>query len=162
MNNLAIEYDRDFNAWIQQQIILLKQGRVNEIDVEHLIIELEDMGKSNLRELESRLVILMAHLLKWQFQLKQLSELWEKFKGSSWQQSIIEQRYKINRLLKENPSLKSHIQDAMVNAYPDAIELATRETQLPSSTFPNKCPYTIEQLLNDDFYPDEILERRVR
>jgi hypothetical protein len=155
MNNLATEYDRDFDGWIQQHIVLLKQGRVNEIDVEHLIIELEDMGKSNLRELESRLVILMAHLLKWQFQLKQLNELWEKFKGSSWRQSIIEQRYKINKLLKANPSLKAHLQNAMMSAYPDAIELATRETQLPSSTFPNECHYTIEQLLDDDFYPNE-------
>ncbi|OQW95242.1 MAG: hypothetical protein BWK79_03070 [Beggiatoa sp. IS2] len=155
MKDLVTEYDRDFNAWIQQHITLLKQGRVNEIDVEHLIIELEDMGKSNLRELESRLVILIAHLLKWQFQLKQLNELWEEFKGNSWQQSIIEQRYKINKLLKTNPSLKSHVQDAIVNAYPDALEIAIDETGLPQSTFPESCSYTAEQLLDKTFYPDK-------
>ncbi len=155
MSNLATEYDRDFNAWIQQHITLLKQGRVNEIDVEHLIIELEDMGKSNLRELESRLVILIAHLLKWQFQLKSLNELWEKFKGSSWQHSIIEQRYQINKLLKTNPSLKSHLQDAIVKVYTDALEIAVDETGLPQSTFPENCPYTVEQLLDKSFYPNE-------
>lgn len=90
MDNLATEYDKDFNGWIQQQIALLKQGKIDEIDIEHLIIELEDMGKSTVRELESRFVILIAHLLKWQFQLTQLTEIWQKFKGSSWQSSIIE------------------------------------------------------------------------
>jgi uncharacterized membrane protein YidH (DUF202 family) len=76
MSNLATEYERDFNAWIRQHITLLKQGRVTEIDVDHLIIELEQMGKSNLRELESRFIILIAPLLKWQFQFQQLTDRW--------------------------------------------------------------------------------------
>jgi hypothetical protein len=154
MNNLATEYDRDFDAWIQQHITLLKQGRVNEIDIEHLIEELEDMGKSNKREIFSHLKILIAHLLKWQFQLNQLSELWEKFKGSSWQQSIIEQRSQIIDQIEESPSLKRQLPESVVKAYPKAVELAVRETGLPRSTFPNSCPYTIEQLLDENFYPD--------
>jgi len=67
MNKFAKIYDSDFNAWIQTQIHLLKQGRTSELDVAHLIEELEDMGKSNVRELESRFIILITHLLKWQF-----------------------------------------------------------------------------------------------
>jgi hypothetical protein len=153
MSNLATEYDRDFDSWIQQHITLLKQGRVNEIDVEHLIEELEDMGKSNPRELENRFVILIA-LLKWQFQLKRLSEKWQEFDGRSWQQSIIEQRSQIHKLLKNVPSLKKHTQNAVVGAYPDALELAVDETGLPESTFPSSCPYTIEQLLDKKFYPE--------
>jgi hypothetical protein len=154
MSNLATEYDRDFDSWIQQHITLLKQGRVNEIDVEHLIEELEDMGKSNPRELENRFVILIAHLLKWQFQLKRLSEKWQEFDGRSWQQSIIEQRSQIHKLLKNIPSLKRYTQNAVIEAYPYALKIAIKETQLPSSTFPDDCPYTIEQLLDDDFYPE--------
>jgi hypothetical protein len=154
MNNLTIEYDRDFDSWIQQHITLLKQGRVNEIDVEHLIIELEDLGKSNLRELENRLIILIAHLLKWQFQLKQLAERWQEFEGRGWRKTIIEQRLQIHKLLKNIPSLKTHLQDSIVEAYPYAVELAVRETKLPLSTFPNQCPYVIGQLLDHEFYPE--------
>jgi len=154
MSHLATEYERDFHAWIQQHIALLKQGRFSEIDAEHLILELEDMAGRDRDELVSHLIILIAHLLKWQFQLKQLSELWEKFKGSSWRQSIIEQRNEILRQLRKKPSLKSYIHDAIVEAYPDAVRLATKETQLPQSTFPHECAYTLEQLLDDDFYPD--------
>lgn len=152
-NNLATEYERDFAAWIQQHINLLKQGKVNEIDVEHLILELEDMGKSHLRELESRLIVLIAHLLKWQFQLQQLTEKWQEFEGKSWRKTIIEQRLHIRKLLENMPSLKARVQDVVKTAYPYAVELATDETGLPKSTFPNVCPYTFEQLLDKTFYP---------
>lgn len=152
MSKLATEYERDFNAWIQQHITLLKQGRVTEIDVEHLILELEEMGKSHLRELESRFIILIAHLLKWQFQLKQLTNKWQEFEGKSWRQSIIEQRLQIRKQLTNTPSLKSHLQDIVSTAYPYSVELAIDEISLPEATFPNECPYTLEQLLDKTFY----------
>jgi hypothetical protein len=154
ISSLAAEYERDFNAWIQQHITLLKQGRVNDIDVEHLILELEDMGKSNLRELESRFIILITHLFKWQFQLKQLTDRWQEFEGKSWKQTIIEQRLQIRKQLKNTPSLKSHLQNIVIEAYPYSVELATDETGLPESTFPNECPYGLEQLLDKTFYPN--------
>lgn len=154
MSDLTTEYERDFDAWIQQHITLLKQGRVNEIDVEHLILELEDMGKNNFRELESRLIVLIAHLLKWQFQLKQLVERWQEFDGRSWRKTIIEQRLQIRKQLENVPSLKSRFQDTVTAAYPYAVELATDETGLSETTFPNECPYTLEQLLDKTFYPD--------
>jgi len=152
--SLALEYDRDFDAWIQQHIALLKQGRVTEIDVEHLIEELEDMGRSNRRELVNRFIPLIAHLLKWQHQYKQLQERWDSFTGGSWKGTIIEQRVKIAKLFKQNPSLKSNLQDAISEAYPDALDIAMNETDLPKSTFPDSCPYTIDQLLDRKFYPD--------
>jgi len=154
MNNLVAEYDRDFDAWIQQHIALLKQGKVNEIDVEHLIEELEDMGRSNKRELSSHFKILIAHLLKWQFQLRQLSNYRESWQGGSWQTTIVEQRFQIIDQLEESPSLKRQLLESAIKAYPKAVELAVKETGLAKSTFPNKCPYTIEQLLDENFYPD--------
>jgi len=153
MSNLATEYERDFDAWIQQHIALLKQGRVNEIDVDHLIEELEDMSKSDKRELTSRFKILIAHLLKWQFQLYQLSNYRESWQGGSWQATIVEQRSEIVDQLEQSPSLKRQLSESVMKAYPKAIEIAVDETGLPKSTFPETCPYTIEQLLDRKFYP---------
>jgi len=138
-------YEYDFNEWIVQQIALLKQGRTNEIDAIHLITELEEMGKSHLRELESRFIILIAHLLKWQFQPNQQS--------SSWRGSINEQRLQLSRLLRKTPSLKSELTHAVTEVYRDALELAIDDTGLAASTFPTTCPYSIEQLLDKTFYP---------
>jgi hypothetical protein len=101
-------YEKDFLAWTQQQSELIRQGRWQEVDLDHLIEELEDMGKSNHRELESRLVVLLAHLLKWEFQLNQLEDQWREFDGRSWRKTIIEQRVQIERLLEDRPSLSSH------------------------------------------------------
>ena len=145
MNTLALEYEQDFQGWINQHITLLKTGKVNELDVEHLIAELEDMGKSNVRELESRFVILIAHLLKWQFQVDK--------QNSGWRGSIIEQRVQILRLLRKIPSLKRELPNAVSDAYTDALCLAIDETGLPKKTFPLACPYSLEQLLDKTFYP---------
>ncbi len=144
MNSSSL-YEQDFNAWISAQIHLLEQGKVNEIDILHLIDELADMGKSHLNELENRFVVLIAHLLKWQFQADKQS--------SSWRGSISEQRIQIGRLLRKNPSLKTKMQAAINDAYPDALELAIEETQLNKKVFPENCPYTTEQLLDKQFYP---------
>jgi hypothetical protein len=153
MNNAEL-YEHDFNAWIHNQISLLKAGKTNEIDIEHLIEELEDMGKSNLRELESRFIILIAHLLKWQFQLATLETQWQDFEGKSWRKTIIEQRTQLLYLLKKVPSLKQKLQNAVTEAYLEAVMLAVKESKLSKSIFPTDCPYTIEQLLDDDFYPE--------
>lgn len=152
--NLKLEYEQDFHQWIEHHITLLRDGRLNEIDVEHLIEELEGMAGRDRNELVSRLKILIAHLLKWQFQLQQLSERWKEFDGRSWQRSIIEQRSEIADQLENIPSLKNNLNELIALAYPKAVKLSVKETKLPSSTFPRDCPYTIEQLLNDDFYPE--------
>ena len=147
-------YEQDFYAWVNLQITLLKAGKNHEIDTQHLIEELEEMGKSNVRELESRFIILIAHLLKWQFQLTSLSIQWQDFEGKSWRNTIIEQRVRILRLLRKIPSLKHELNNAVADAYPDALSLASKETKLSEATFPATCPYTIAQLLDDNFYPN--------
>lgn len=146
-------YDKDFYVWIQQNINLLRQGKLAEIDTDILIDELENMAKSNHRELVSHLIILLAHLLKWQFQLRQLTDSWHHFQGKSLQASIDEQRMQIHAQLEESPSLVNYLQDAIGKAYPKAVKLAVKEILLPTTHFPNTCPYAIEQLLNEDFYP---------
>jgi predicted nucleic acid-binding Zn-ribbon protein len=143
--NIQTLYDSDFNSWIQQHIVLLKESRLNEIDTTHLIEELEDMGKSNKRELKSRLRVLIAHLLQWQHQAEQRS--------TSWESSIREHRKQLSFLLKDIPSLKNAIDDAVVEIYDDAVEWASDETAIPQQVFPALCPYTQKQLLDKNFYP---------
>ena len=147
-------YEKDFLAWTQQQSKLIRQGRWQEVDLDHLIEELEDMGKSNHRELESRLVVLLAHLLKWEFQLNQLEDQWREFDGRSWRKTIIEQRVQIERLLEDRSSLSSHFETILQQAHPTALKLACKETQRDSLLFPSECPYSPKQLLNEDFMPE--------
>lgn len=153
MNSPINEYEQDFNAWIHHQVQLLKSGRLQQLDVKHLIIELEEMGKSDVRALESRLLILIAHLLKWQYQRATLTTQWQGFEGKSWRNTIIEQRAQLRHLLKKVPSLKREFSNAINEVYAEAVTIAAQETQLPNATFPPTCPYSMEQLLDDNFYP---------
>ena len=146
-------YEKDFYAWIYHNIELVRSKNWDEIDTDLLIEELESMAKRDRHELISHLIILIAHLLKWQFQFKQLSEMWQEFKGDSWQNSIIEQRNQIERQLQMSPSLKAYFDDAVQKAYVHAVNIAVKETKLPTATFPKICPYSIEQLMDNDFYP---------
>jgi hypothetical protein len=146
-------YEKDFYGWIYHNIDLLRQGKLTEINTELLIEELESMAKRDKHELISHLVILIAHLLKWQFQFKQLSQMSKEFEGKSWRNTIIEQRNQIERQLRMSPSLKPYFNEAIEKAYPDALKIAVSETKLPALTFPVNCQYSVEQLLNDDFYP---------
>ena len=145
MTTLNTLYEQDFSLWLQSQISLLKEAKFNELDSEHLIDELESMGKRDKRELVSRFIILIAHLLTWQYQTHKQS--------NNWRSSIIEQRKKIEYLLKNEPSLKSYINEAINSAYIDAVDLAAEETELPLSVFPSICPYNEQQLLGK-FYPE--------
>ncbi|MCK5536420.1 MAG: DUF29 domain-containing protein, partial [Bacteroidales bacterium] len=146
-------YETDFYAWIFRNIELLKQRSFSKIDVDILIDELESMAKRDKRELVSHFIILLAHLLKWQFQLKKLTEQWQTQQGSSWRGSITEQRLQIIKQLTESSSLKNYLTEAVENAYPDAIKISMQETQISRDTFPKICSYTIEQLLDENFYP---------
>jgi hypothetical protein len=154
MNALALEYEKDFHSWIEKHINLLKTGQVHDLDKEHLIEELEGMANRDRNELVSHFKILIAHLLKWQFQLNQLNERWSEFRGGSWKATIIEQRSEIQDQLESIPSLKRTLEEVITKAYPKAVSLAAKETGFSPKTFPKECPYSIEQLLNDDFYPN--------
>ena len=142
---MATTYDRDFYRWAMEQANLLRSGRLTEIDVEHLIEEIENMGRSEKRELESRLKVLLTHLLKWQFQ--------PSHRERSWELTIKEQRRAIAHLLKDNPSLKSQLEEILNDAYELAILAAARETGLDEQVFPQRCPWESEQLLDIRFLP---------
>jgi hypothetical protein len=141
-----ISYDQDFYSWTQEQAELLKHGRFSELDVENLIEEIETMGRSEKRELESRLTVLLLHLLKWKYQ--------EVRRGRSWELSIIEQRLKFEETLEENPGLKQKLDEILKKAYKFAIIQASRETKISSNVFPEKCPWSLDKITNNEFYPD--------
>lgn len=139
-------YNNDFHGWTRQQAELLKSGRLSELDVEHLIEEIESMGASERNQLQNRLRILLAHLLKWQYQ--------SDFRGRSWSATIEEQRLSLKDLLEENPSLKPHVGERLRKAYALAVLLAVRETNLDKSTFPKECPYTPDQIFDFNYLPE--------
>lgn len=138
-------HDRDFYAWTQQQAALLKAGRLAELDIEHLIGEIEGMGASERRELINRLAVLLAHLLKWEYQ--------PTHRGRSWQLTIKEQRRQLRRLLDDNPSLKTKLDEFVPEAYGDAMILAAKETGFEESVFPERCPYGWVDITDPDFLP---------
>ncbi len=139
-------YDRDFYAWANEQAGLLRDGRLSEADIEHIAEEIESLGKSEKRELVSRLTVLLAHMLKWRFQ--------PVLRGKSRDLTIEEQRNQLADHLADNPSLKSGLGDAVVSAYRNAILRASRETGLDRSGFPVVCPWSFEQISDPNFYPE--------
>ncbi|MBK1621251.1 hypothetical protein CKO42_23100 [Lamprobacter modestohalophilus] len=153
MTDLATLYQTDYSAWAKRNAELLRARRFDALDIEHLLEELSDMSKSDRRELHSRLLVLSAHLLKWEFQYQNPAERWREFDGRSWRSTIIQQREQIADLLIESPGLKAQFEEAIAGAYPAAIRLTHKETRLPLATFPTLCPYTVGQLLEDDFFP---------
>jgi len=104
------------------------------------------MGKSQRRELESRLAVLLMHLLKWGWQRDKRS--------NSWKGTVANQRAEIRRLFRQSPSLKSQLTESLAESYSDAVEVANLETGLPADTFPQRCPFTPEQILDRDFLPE--------
>lgn len=143
---MSIPHDQDFYAWACEQAAFLRAGRLSELDLEHLAEEIDSMGASDRRELMSRLTVLLSHLLKWQYQPER--------RGTSWRLTIAEQRRSIERLLEDSPSLRQRIPEFLDSEYADARDSAMYETQLSKSVFPAQCPYTPEQVMAKDFWPD--------
>jgi len=139
-------YEQDIHAWTRQTAELLRQRRFQELDIEHLVEELETMGRRDRQELISRLKILLGHLLKWQYQ--------PAHRSSSWRGSILEQRLCIRDLLKDAPSLKPFLAEAAKLAYDDGVRLASQETGLSTAQFPGTLAYALDSLLDDDWFPE--------
>jgi len=147
MSSLADLYKTDFHAWTLAAADLVRRHRFDELNADDLAEELDSMGRKERNEVANHLVILLAHLLKWQLQ--------PAYRSTSWRSSIIEQRKQIQRQIQHSPSVRPYVAEAMVEAYPDAVDIAARETLLDSGGFPSACPYSQEQVLDFDYYPDQ-------
>lgn len=139
------DVDTDFALWAEHQIRLLRARNFEALDVEQLIVELESLEANDRRELGNRLVILLMHLLKCQFQPSR--------KSRSWRATIAEQRDQLEGLFEKSPSLRPLVPEVLGRCYARAVKRAVRETDLPPSTFPVTNPYTPDQVLDDDFIP---------
>lgn len=138
-------YDEDFFAWTRRNAELLRAGQLEQAAIEHIAEEVEDMGKRDLRELNSRVQVLLMHLLQWQWQPEKHSR--------SWRRTIINRRIKLETLLQESPSLRSKSQDYIETNYEKAAYLAAFETGPPVDRFPSQCPFGLAQILDRSFLP---------
>lgn len=139
-------YEADYLQWIQTNLQDLRNKDYERVDWENLLEEIEDMGRSERRALESNLIIVLLHLLKWQYQPEKRSV--------SWESSIIEHRRRLKKALKESPSLKPYLTNILGESYSESIKQAKAETKLPLDAFPKECPYELELILDDEFLPD--------
>lgn len=148
-------YEKDFQIWIDATIQHLKNRQFESLDIEHLIEELNGLGKSEQNALKSNLMILLAHLLKVKVQF----DAHDTMKISSYN-SIMEHRQQVLSSLEDTPSLKGFLAEAIDKAYPQAYKLAIKEgkfaalgVRIPDvSEYPNVCPFSVEQILDEDFY----------
>ena len=138
-------YDEDFVLWTAETARLLRARRFEEVDIAHAAEEIEDMGKGDRREVESRLSVLLTHLLKWQVQ--------PDIRSASWQATIAVQRAELHRVFKASPSLRATLALQIQEVYPEAIQQASLETGLLPDSFPAGCPFSLEQILDRNFLP---------
>lgn len=136
-------YDQDYCLWLEETAKLLRTRQLNSLDFEHLIEEIEEMGKEKRREVKNRLIVLLMHLLKYQYQPQKRS--------SSWVSTIWEQHYQIESLLEDSPSLKPYYLEIFADCYSKALRAAITETNLPKSAFPIESPFIPGDVINPDF-----------
>lgn len=135
----AFEYDNDFFKWINNQADFLRKGEFEKLDITNLIEEIESLGRSEKRTLQSYLEILLMHMLKQKYQDDKASK--------SWALSIKNSRLKAKQVLEENPSLKPKLGEIIRKSYASARLDAAQETGLPEKTFPKSCEWTIKEIL---------------
>lgn len=145
MTQARVGYEDDLFAWTQEQAALLRAHALDGLDWENLAEEIESMGRRDRRELESRLRVVLLHLLKWQVQPDQT--------GMSWRKTLRTQRREIRDLLQQSPSLRREVPDLIGEAYGDAVKDAIDETGLRADIFASTCPYGADQVLDEDYLP---------
>ena len=142
----SIEYEQDFYAWTVEQSRLLRSGELSAIDAANIAEEIESMGRSDRRELKSRLVVLAMHLLKWRHQPGARSR--------SWSATIDEQRVQIEEVLPESPSLRPMVAAMLSEPYAIARARAIAETGFAEEAFTEVCPFTPDEVRSRAFLPE--------
>jgi len=139
-------YEQDYAAWATETGRLIREGRFTELDLENLAEEIEAMAGRDRREVLSRLTAVIHHLLKWKYQPEQRS--------ASWRTTVVTQRGEITLLLEQSPSLRPTVPRSLAQVYGHAVTRAIAETGLPADAFPARCPFSVAQILDLEFFPD--------
>ena len=139
-------YEYDFHAWTHHQAELLRSGKLDDLDIENLVEEIESLGRQERQELRNRLGVLLGHLLKWRYQPEAQSK--------SWFYTIKEQRERIHDHLAENPSLKPYLPEAITKAYKDGLNLVGKETPLDPKQLPQSCPFSEAEIFDESVEPE--------
>jgi len=139
-------YDQDFHLWLEETAALLKAGKFEKLDVENLVEEIECMGRSEKKSVESNLEVILVHLLKYKYQPEKRS--------NSWRVTLLEHRRRLKRDFRISPSLKRYFLETFAECYQGARKLASVETEMTITTFPVASPFTPEQVLDEDFLPE--------
>lgn len=150
-------YERDFHAWLTVQAALLRQGDLAALDLPNLLEEIETLGKSETQQMRSRLTVILEHLLKYQFGLNRDPE-------RGWRRTLVTQRDDLGKLLKASPSLRARLTGALAEDYASARKRALaafdeyepHNLALYRETLPSACPYTLEQILDEDWLPEPL------
>ncbi|HET8548179.1 MAG TPA: DUF29 domain-containing protein [Bryobacteraceae bacterium] len=146
LDNAADLYRADFHEWAVRTAELLRQGRLAEVDVEHVAEEISEMGNRDRREVRSRLEVLLMHLLKWQVQ--------PEGRSSSWTSTIVGQQTQLRLIFEDSPSLRLLADEEFNLRYERARWRAISETGLPEEVFPGIAPYALEEALREGFFPE--------
>ncbi|MDB9451025.1 DUF29 domain-containing protein [Dolichospermum circinale] len=141
-------YEQDFYLWIQTTLAILKERKLEQLDIENLIEEIDSMGRSEKKELKTRLVVLIEHLLKLQYWTEE-----KDYNARVWRNTVVEQRRQIAYTLADSPSLKGILNDVFLDCYTDARNDTINKYQLPSTLFPEQPSFSLIQVLNADFMP---------
>jgi hypothetical protein len=147
MNVTKALYETDFNLWLKETVNLLRKGEVEKLDLENLAEEIEDMGNSRKDALESNLIRVLQHLLKWKYQPQK--------RTNSWKASITEHSLRLNKAFKKSPSLKPYFESVFADCYQDARLITSQETGLDIATFPELCPFSQADVLNPQYLPED-------
>jgi len=139
-------YDRDYYGWTEGQAEAVERAPLQETDFSNVAEEIKDLGKSEERELENRLKILLSHLLKWKYQPEK--------QCNSWRASVQEQRVAVRRLLRKSPSLQPKTVEILPDAFEEARYAAEAETGLDDGMFPKDCPWSFDQCVDEQFWPE--------
>lgn len=145
---MGTTYDQDVVAWAHEQAEMLRSGRLADLDIQHIAEEIEDVAKSEQRELANRMAILLVHLLKWK-------SFRPERRGASWAATIKARRNSVERRIRKMPSLKTSLADPdwWADAWEDAAEAASKETGIAYADFPATCPWSPEEVMDQDFFP---------
>jgi Domain of unknown function DUF29 len=143
---LAPLYEADFFRWTQEQGRALRERRPSGIDWENVSEEIESLGRSDKRSIESNLGVVLLHLLKWRYQADK--------RKSEWKSTIAEHRARVRKLVSDSPSLRGYPAEVLAEEYALARLKASDETGLPEDRFPDVCPFSAAEVLDGDFWPE--------